>query len=987
MSKKLTSKLEKPEKQNIHDEYLTYHEKFQNKYGDKSIVLMQVGSFHEAYSTEIRGPNLFKLSELLNIVCTRKDKSIDIINEKNPYMLGFPSVALSKFLKILVDNLFTVIIIDQVTPPPNPQRSVTGIYSPSTFIDNISVESKYLMILYVEINQALNSIKNNISIGMCSIDSSTGTVNYYETHGNGLLDENEALEEAQRYYHFYRPAELIVYEIDNTKNSGDKILRQKLINKIDILPNQVIFEYSTINPEFTKLNYQTKTLSKIYKDYVGLSSPIEKFDMEKMHCALIALIAGFDYIKQHNENLLNEIQTPKYFDEYKYMILANNAQYQLNIVDYFNYDSINAKFQSLNDIVNNCVTPMGKRYLKQRLCAPFTDPNVINNYYDLTDKLLFSKKDEDIRTFLKSVSDLDKLFRKISIKFIQPYELYNINNSFENIVQIINLLIKTNLKSDILNIFSVANIKEFNQCIQFIEDTFNIEKLKLNNLIEIKESFYNEGIHDDIDIIQKNILDGNTFLKKLAKVLESYDPDLTLHIKYNERDGYYLQTSLKRGKKLKSIIENQQHINIDDKKILNPTDLVFSELTGTMKITYPELNNHSSEMDELYEKLNKLVKEHFCQDILNWYHKYLPMLKKLINFVSQIDLITNNAYTSKKYHYSKPILNSSSEESFINVKQLRHPIIERLIDYEYVPHDVYLNEETRGLMIYGPNSAGKSAIMKAIGLCIVMAQCGLYVPAEEFEYNVFTALYTRISGGDNLFKSQSSFMVEMQELRNILKKSDKRSMVIGDEVCRGSETTSGTAIVAAAIIKLSAVGSKFLFASHLHDLPKLKAIQELNNIRFVYLSVEQKDGELVFSRKMLEGTGESIYGITIAKYILDDPEFIETAIKFKNELLDHQGINYKLVNDKKSLYNKDIYMDECYICSSIEKLEAHHINFQKDFKQTINGLINEKKKHLLKDDKANLVVLCEKCHDKLHNNEFEIKGLTKTTKGVKAILQ
>ena len=124
-----------------------------------------------------------------------------------------------------------------------------------------------------------------------------------------------------------------------------------------------------------------------------------------------------------------------------------------------------------------------------------------------------------------------------------------------------------------------------------------------------------------------------------------------------------------------------------------------------------------------------------------------------------------------------------------------------------------------------------------------------------------------------------------------------------------------------------------------------------------------------------------------AKYILDDPDFINTAVEFKNELMEQQGINYKVINDKKSLYNKDIYMDSCYICDSENKLEAHHINFQKDFKQTINGLINEKKKHLLKDDKANLVVLCDKCHDKLHNNEFEIKGLTKTTKGVKAILE
>jgi len=972
---------------NIHDEYLGYHEKFKNKYGDKSLVLMQVGSFHEMYSTENRGPNLFKLSELLNIVCTRKDKSVDKIDEKNPYMLGFPSVALSKFLKILIDNQFTVVVIDQISSAPNPMRGITGIYSASTFIDNVSVDSKYLMILYIEINQAINSTKNNISIGMCSIDSATGTVNYYESHGTGLMDENEALEEAQRYYHFFRPAELIVYEIDNTKNGNTEQTKKKIISKIDILPNQVMFEFSRINPEYTKINYQIKSLSKIYKDSIGMSNPIEFFDMEKLPNATVALITGFDYIKQHNENLLNELQTPKYFDEHKYMVLANNAQYQLNIVDYFNYDSINIKFQSLNDVINNCVTPMGKRYLKQRLCAPFTDPKVISNYYDMTDKLIKSSKTEQLRSNLKVISDLDKLFRKISIKFIQPYELFSICTSFESIVQMVQTLLGTGLKSDLLNLFSKLCISEFNESVQYISNTFNVDKLKINNLIEVTESFYNEGIHTDIDKIQADILEGDNFLNKLAKALESYDSESTLHIKYNERDGYYLQTTLKRGKKLKSIIDKVNTIKIDDNKSLNPKDLNFAELTGTMKITYPELNSHSSEMDTLYEKLNQLVKEHFYKDVSAWYHKHSVMFKKLIYMITQIDLITNNAYTSCKYHYCKPNLNYKTDESFINVKQLRHPIIERLIDYEYVPHDVHLNNETRGMMIYGPNSAGKSAIMKAMGLCVIMAQCGMYVPAEEFEYNVFTALYTRISGSDNLFRGQSSFMVEMSELRTILKKADRRSMVIGDECCRGTHEDAATAIVAAAIDKLSKIGSKFLFATHLHNLSKLKTIRELNNIKFVYLSVEEKNGELVFSRRLLDGTGEANYGITIAKYILDDPKFINTAIEFRNELLEQQGINYKLVNDKKSLYNKDIYMDECYICGSEEKLEAHHINFQKDFKQTINGLINDKKKHLLKDDKANLVVLCGKCHDKLHNNEFEIKGLTKTTKGIKAIIE
>ena len=140
------------DKINIHEEYLQYHEKYIGKYGLKTIVLMQVGSFYECYATKTRGPNLFELSEILNIICTRKDKSINEIDEKNPFMLGFNCAATNKFLKILIDNNFTVVTVDQVTPPPKPKREVTNIFSPGTYIENTSIENKYIMILYFEMN-------------------------------------------------------------------------------------------------------------------------------------------------------------------------------------------------------------------------------------------------------------------------------------------------------------------------------------------------------------------------------------------------------------------------------------------------------------------------------------------------------------------------------------------------------------------------------------------------------------------------------------------------------------------------------------------------------------------------------------------------------------------------------------------------------------------------------------------------------------------
>jgi DNA mismatch repair protein MutS len=179
--------------------------------------------------------------------------------------------------------------------------------------------------------------------------------------------------------------------------------------------------------------------------------------------------------------------------------------------------------------------------------------------------------------------------------------------------------------------------------------------------------------------------------------------------------------------------------------------------------------------------------------------------------------------------------------------------------------------------------------------------------------------------------------------------------------------------------------AKFIFATHLHDLISIERIKILENLNFFHLSVESNNNELIFNRKLVKGTGEQIYGITIAKFILDDPLFIKESIEIKNELLEKKNINTKLINDKKSLYNKEIYMDNCFLCKSENKLESHHITFQKNFKNEINGLINSEKKHILKNSSANLIVLCNDCHNSIHKKIIKIDSIVKSTEGIKIL--
>ena len=664
------------------------------------------------------------------------------------------------------------------------------------------------------------------------------------------------------------------------------------------------------------------------------------------------------------------------------MILGNNAQYQLNVIDYYNWDKIDSKFHSLNSVVNNCCTSMGKRTLKNRLCAPFTNTDTIQSHYDQTEKVLKLCIFEDVRSYLKEISDLDKLFRKMSIKYIQPYELDSIYKSLVNAVKIIELFIGTSFKKDLFELFSKSQIKLLEKSLNWIENKFDITQLKLFNLNEIKSSFYQQGVHHDLDMLMDKIVNGIGIVEKLSELLKEVCPEISLTIKNNDLDGYYLTTSKIRGEKLEKELEKNKKTFQLGLKEIKYSDLKFKYLKHTCKISYGGLSDHSDEIDELYKQFSEKIKNYFISDCLEWYNQHKQVLTKLIEMLIHIDLITNNAYVSTKYHMVKPKINGE-KESHIYSENLRHPIIERIIDYEYVPHNVKLDTDTKGNLIYGFNSCGKSSYMKSIGLNLIMAQCGMYVCADKFEYNIFDSMYTRISGNDNLFKGHSSFIIEMNELRTILKKASTKSLIIGDEICRGTEYLSANAIVASAIIKLSTLGSKFLFATHLHELAQIPEIKSLECIKFFYLSVEKKNGELIFNRLLKEGTGEQIYGITVAQYILDDTLFINKAIEIKNNLLEKNGINTKLVSDKKSLYNREIYMDACIVCGCKEKLESHHINMQKDFISTTNGKINMKKKHVLKDSKANLVVLCSQCHDNLHSGNFTISGLINTTEGIK----
>jgi DNA mismatch repair protein MutS len=350
------------------------------------------------------------------------------------------------------------------------------------------------------------------------------------------------------------------------------------------------------------------------------------------------------------------------------------------------------------------------------------------------------------------------------------------------------------------------------------------------------------------------------------------------------------------------------------------------------------------------------------------------------NFVSEVDFYKSAAKSAIKNHYTKPEI-GNGDQSYIHAIKMRHPLVEALNkNSTYIPSDINLNynvskvDPKTGYLIYSPNAGGKSCLMKAVGVNLVLAQAGLYVAADRWLYNPYHSILTRILGNDNIFKGLSSFAVEMTELRGILSRANSRSLVLGDEVCHGTETVSGVAIVASTLIELMKCEAHFIFASHLHQLTELEEIKALDKLAIYHLHVEfdEKRHVLTYHRDLRPGSGSSLYGLEVARGMDMPDEFLGQANKIRQKII---GESEELLSTRKSRYNNELYMDKCGICG-LDGEDTHHLKMQCTADK--DGFIGS----MHKDHVRNLIVLCKKCHIETHQGKYDIRGYRVTTEGV-----
>jgi len=960
----------------LHDDYMELHNKYEKIYGkNRTLILMQVGSFFEAYATLTEGPNLEEIASLLNIVSTRKDKSIAQISRKNPLMCGFPLQALNKFMNILMNHGYTVILIEQTTQPPNPKREITGIYSPGTSIDYVqSSDTNNIVCIYVEQEKQMNG-KFLPCVGLSSIDLSTGKSSIYEVCSM-KDDPNYALDEAYRFILATNPREIIFYY----KSNKSDIPIEKIIEYLEI-PENILFNKGEPSATSLKIGYKNEVLGKAYNDMPN--SPLEDLELGMLPYASSSFVYLIQYAYEHDEKIINNISKPIHFMNNKYLVLGNDAVRQLNILENESLDSPNKKIKSVFDVINKTHTALGRRYLKDRLSYPLISEKELNKCYNDTEKILNNNLYQNIQIFLKEICDIERSERKISLNNIQPSEFTDFINSYISIKSIIDSLneLKLNPKK--------KYIKQLTDFLLYIEQTFNKDELKIQNLTDIQKSFFVSGYDAEIDKLEEELDCNINFFTNLNTTLSELI-DEKIYLKKNDRDGYHFCLTKPRALLLEEKIKTNPILNIKGQQF-DTSCLQFNAQPKTgIKIVLSEEVDKTKEINEIKNKLHNLVKSKYIECLTYIYTTYNELFNEINTFISYIDFLCSSSQVAREYNYVKPIIqkldNDYSEHSYIKAKNVRHPIIERIIDHEYIPHNVNLGTDLKGMLVYGLNSAGKSSYMKAVGISIIMAQCGLFVPAEEYIFYPYSSCFTRITGNDNIFKGLSSFALEMTELGSILNRSSPNTLVIGDEICRGTEHVSGNSIVATAIMQLSETNTSFIFATHLHELSTIPEVTNLTNVKMYHIGVsyDEKNDCIIFNRKLEEGTGEPIYGITVAKYIIKDPKFINTANKIKNDLIKR---NTELVENKKSRYNSEIFVYECNLCGKkntkgfVNELETHHINHQKDCK---NGFVKNKP-HLQTNTKANLIVVCQSCHDKIHNGELHIEGYMMTSKGKQLI--
>ena len=990
-------------------EYFELTKNYQDEYGENTILLMQVGSFFEVYAKNNKKTNTISGSKIndfsqiceLNVV----EKNV-CVGSEDILMAGFKDIMIEKYIKKIQDAGFTVVVYTQDEAAKNTTRSCAGIFSPGTYFSNESHNlTNNITCIWIDLIENKVFMKGKyVVVGIANIDIFTGKTSIFQFK-EAYLNNPTTYDELERFISIYNPSEVIFISNLPDENEMDYIISYagiqcSLIHKICTTTENAAHTQKVIRVKnCEKQTYQKEILSKFYK--------IDDFDVfyqnfYNNNIAAQSFCYLLDFVYQHNPHLVNKIAEPIFENCSDRLILANHSLKQLNVIDDSTY---NGKFSSVLKMLNICLTPMGRRKFAYNFLNPTTNIEYLQREYDITEYFMTYLTDETYNSFLKSnlscIKDISKNERQIFLKKITPKSFYTLYN---NILLISKIYDKVSTDSHIMQYLSVfeknvSNIKEYcDELAGFIKTNLILELTKdIDQLQNFENNFIERNVDSELDkktdTLKESELKLETIRDYLSVAIENKEKKgkTTDYVKIHEteKNNYSLICTSRRCK----ILEDALPVTSTIVKLSFSIEDLTKSFDFKVSKTQFNFEKQSSSNNVIVDdqiiglcknisSIKSSLKDHILfvfNKFVTRFEVYQQKLESIINFITLIDILYSKATIAKKYNYCKPQI-VKSDKSFVDAKKLRHCLIEQLQNNElYVSNDINLgNGKNDGLLLYGTNAVGKTSLIRALGISLIMAQSGLFVPCSSFDYYPYNYIFTRILGNDNIFKGLSTFAVEMSELRTILRLADKNSLILGDELCSGTENTSAISIFVAGIQKLYQCQSSFIFATHLHEIVNYEEITNLTSVSLKHMAVvyDKEKDVLVYDRKLRDGPGNNLYGLEVCKSLSLPNDFLEAAYNIR---MKYNPESSSLLSLKTSHYNSKKIVSLCEKCGKNMGTEVHHLQHQNDANN--DGIIQSADNVFHKNKLANLMTLCESCHTDFHKKDVKHKRV-KTTKGV-----
>ena len=831
------------------------------------IVFYRLGDFYEMFFDDA-----ITASRELEITLTGKACGL---KEKAP-MCGVPFHAAEIYISRLIAKGYKVAICEQLEDAKKAKgivkRDVIRVVTPGTVIETNMLEEK-------KNNYIMSIVKKGMYYGIAICDISTG--DFYATEIK--LTENN-FEKLLDEYARFAPTEIVVNEEMYASKKEIEILKDRNNTFVTLRENSIFREdYELLQRCYTIVDSFEK----------------EKEDLSKEVFAVSAINGLLNYFTETQKVKLEHINKIKLYEVKMYMSLDINARRSLELTERMRDKS---KKGTLIWVLDNTSTSMGGRLLRRWINDPLLDENQINKRLDAVQNL----KDDfilrgDIKETLRKVYDIERLAGKISYGNANARDLISLKNSIRNLPRLKELL--KDVKAELLT-----------SIYEKLDELKDIEKLIDNAIVEeppitIKEGgIIKKGYNPEIDEYKEASTEGKKWILELEAKERQATGIKNLKVGYTRVFGYYIEIT-------KSFL-NQ----IPEDRYIRKQTLTTGERFITEELKEIETKILGSEEKAISLEYNEFIK------IRDEIAGNIERLQTSASCISNIDVLNSLAEVAENNNYVKPNINNLG---IIDIKNGRHPVIEKMIDVgAFVDNDTLMDKnENRTAIITGPNMAGKSTYMRQVAIITLMAQIGSFVPASYANIGIVDKIFTRIGASDDLSSGQSTFMVEMMEVANILKDATENSLVILDEIGRGTSTYDGLSIawaVAEYINNKENVGCKTLFATHYHELVDLE--NKLDGIKNYSIAVKEKGEDIIFLRKIIPGGTDESYGIHVAKLAGVPKDVVYRANRILKSL-EKTNQKVELKEEKKQVEGQlDLYnLKLVDIASELDKVNLNEL--------------------------------------------------------------